>query len=208
MYSPDYFLATNTAYETLMGNNLMLPIKMIRILKKFEDIRLISYSEAARKTNRSYFEICDIFPSDFGFLSRHPRDPWKAVIYYNDKKSIQTIRFTIAHELGHYVLGHLDDDDTAKKEANCYARNILCPVPIGCTLQGNKVEKYMELFDVSEPMAEATVALTSRDLYYISDKMYTKVSVEYEFYKIMKIMDEFMSDIDFDDFPFELKKAP
>ena len=194
MYCPDYYLATNAAYKTLAKSGFEVPVKVSKILKQFEDISLISYSEAARRRNMSHSEITEYFGSDFGYLSRDPHDPWKAVIFYNDKKSVQAIRFTIAHELGHYVLGHLDDDDVSQKEANCYARNILCPVPIGHTIKENKIEKYMETFNISEPMARTTIELIPSDLYYISDEMYDAISDEYESYQFMKLLNAYFSE--------------
>lgn len=196
MYSPDYYLATNAAYETLMAVELELPVRVLKITKQFEDVSIVSYSEAARRNNKTFDEVKEIFGSDFGYLYRSPCDPWKAIIFYNDKKSIQTIRFTIAHELGHYVLGHLTDDDVARKEANCFARNILCPIPIGTTLLGNKIDKYVNTFDISEPMAEVALEHMRSDLYYISDKLYSEVSDEYEFYQLMRIFEEYIPDSD------------
>ncbi|MBR4934487.1 MAG: ImmA/IrrE family metallo-endopeptidase [Anaerotignum sp.] len=205
MYSPDYSLATNAAYETLMMCSFTLPVKVLRIVKQFEDISIISYSEAAKMTEKTFEEIKQHFESDFGFLSRDPHDPWKAVIFYNDQKSVHTIRFTIAHELGHYVLGHLTDDDVAKKEANCFARNLLCPVSVGCTLRGNKIEGYMGLFNISEPMAKATVNLIQSDLYYITDKMHVHFSEEYEHYQFLELLKQYFP---LEDKPNTNKKAP
>lgn len=63
------------------------------------------------------------------------------LILYNERQSQKRIRFSIAHELGHIVLGHLDDerteisggglDDVAyfamEGEANTFAGNFLAP---------------------------------------------------------------------------------
>jgi len=63
------------------------------------------------------------------------------IIVYNEKKSDKRIRFSIAHELGHIVLGHLDDkrteicrgglDDVTyfamEGAANTFAGNLLAP---------------------------------------------------------------------------------
>ena len=43
-------------------------------------------------------------------------------IYYNDKKDAGRIRFTILHEIGHFVLGHLQQSDLAESEANFFAK--------------------------------------------------------------------------------------
>jgi Zn-dependent peptidase ImmA (M78 family) len=58
-------------------------------------------------------------------------------IYVNTKDSIKRQRFTLAHELGHYLLGHnfeeeilyrkssMETNDYKEKEANCFAANLL-----------------------------------------------------------------------------------
>ena len=66
----------------------------------------------------------------------------KFIVYYNEKKRKQRIRFTIAHEVGHIMLDHhqeygksiLNRDGISKQlykrlenEANCFARNLLSP---------------------------------------------------------------------------------
>jgi len=57
------------------------------------------------------------------------REGDKYIIYYNDDPAIPAARkrFTIAHELGHYVLKHKVDGDKEEREANCFARNLLAP---------------------------------------------------------------------------------
>ena len=64
-------------------------------------------------------------------------------IYVNGDDSLQRQNFTIAHELGHYLLGHRKEsgytvllrnpDEMVKtpieKEANCFAANLLVPEP-------------------------------------------------------------------------------
>lgn len=55
------------------------------------------------------------------------------VIFYNDSLPEQEVRFTVAHELGHILLGHLNYrldgghkcPDFAEMEANCFAAAII-----------------------------------------------------------------------------------
>lgn len=62
-------------------------------------------------------------------------------IFYNYMQIRERINFTIAHEIGHIVLGrHLTNDvlshngiidnDAMEKEANVFARNLLAPAPM------------------------------------------------------------------------------
>mgnify|MGYP001577598842 CR=1 FL=1 len=61
-------------------------------------------------------------------------------IYVNINDSLTRQNFTIAHELGHYILGHdtkeygvllrfpeLNAKEDVEKEANCFAANLLVP---------------------------------------------------------------------------------
>ena len=64
--------------------------------------------------------------SSDGFTIRKGRS---YVLCYNDAPDVPDTRkrFTLAHELGHYVLRHRTDGDKEEREANCFARNLLAP---------------------------------------------------------------------------------
>lgn len=70
-----------------------------------------------------------------GFL-----DPTERTIYVNAEDAPTRQRFTVAHELGHYLLEHdpakygvllrfpeFNGEDEEEKEANCFAANLLVP---------------------------------------------------------------------------------
>ena len=93
------------------------------------------------------------------------------IIIYNEKRPEKRIRFTIAHEFGHVVLGHLSDKRTEidrggladyeyyryEGEANTFAGNLLVPpILIHEGLQGKKysLQYIQSLFDVSKDCAE------------------------------------------------------
>lgn len=63
----------------------------------------------------------------FGFM----RPDGIYVIVINDAQPIERQRFTIAHELGHFVLGHFSkkdlDEETKEAEANFFAARLLAP---------------------------------------------------------------------------------
>lgn len=128
---PDYAKATNTAYRVLLKYNRLLPtINIFQIILCFSNIKLHTYSDACKKLHFSFQEFLDkIATSEYGYTIYDPKSQ-KYLIFYNDKKNIATIRFTLAHELGHVLLKHTVDDSVARKEASCFARNLLCPVPV------------------------------------------------------------------------------
>ncbi len=52
----------------------------------------------------------------------------KNTIYYNDNKPVGRTRFSLAHELGHIILGHSNSNlEIQEKEADVFASHILAP---------------------------------------------------------------------------------
>ena len=139
-------------------------------MKRYSDIRVLAYSEVSTKYKIDHELLLE--RSEFGFtmVQRGRR-----IILYNEIKGFEIIRFTMAHELGHCVLGHISDDDEANKEANCFARNLLCPIPIVREMQIETVEDYMELFAVSKPMAAISMSFVSDDFDLINEALYDRM---------------------------------
>lgn len=53
------------------------------------------------------------------------------IILYNDKISSRgRIRFSIFHEIKHFVYGETDESDLDEDMANYFAKYIMCPIPI------------------------------------------------------------------------------
>lgn len=90
-------------------------------------------------------------------------------IIYNANKPINRIKFTIAHELGHILLGHLDfakntPDMNKELEADTFASNLLAPPRLIQYAQFNfddfeYTPQYIaKLFNVSEACAKVRLA--------------------------------------------------
>ncbi len=89
------------------------------------------------------------------------------IIYNPFIKSRERKRFTIAHEIGHIVLGHFRNDklrlsrgalsdeeyDIIEKEADFFACEMLMPLPIVKTMGLQKAEEIQEVFRVSKQAA-------------------------------------------------------
>jgi Zn-dependent peptidase ImmA (M78 family) len=90
----------------------------------------------------------------------------RAVIYFNDAlNNSGLIRFTIAHELGHYILNHFEyidehilrrsgfskkDYNILEKEANCFSRNLLSPVALVHLFNvSNNQYRIRDLFNIT-----------------------------------------------------------
>lgn len=172
--TPDYHVATNAAYELLIEQDVLeLPVSLSKLIYlRRQNTRLMTYSQMAARFSITVTEYKSLVPSDFGFTMKKDN---KNYILYNDEKGYYTNRFTIAHEIGHIELNHKVDNSVAKREANCFARNLLCPVPIIDTLNMSCINDYMGWFHVSDLMAENCIKNIASDRYYIENCLYSTV---------------------------------
>lgn len=140
-YNPDYKRAEQLAYETLIDySDGEIPIDIKKIIEKHENITLMSYSKFQKNLQLTFDKIVDIYGSEHGFtIYDSKKDIY--LIVYNDLDDPATIRWTIAHELGHVKQEHLKRADynlihynngehPMEKEANTYAKQILAPFPL------------------------------------------------------------------------------
>lgn len=168
---PDYNAATNAAYKLIAERDCFsIETNVFAIAEQLNKCRVCSYG----LTNFLFGIPLEVLlsNSEYGF-SIKKND--KRIIYFNEKMPLPCIRFTLAHEIGHAVLGHNDEDDPAtEKEANCFARNLLCPLPIANTLELVTEDDYVSVFNISPKMAQATVGRRASDAYYI-DKSYSDI---------------------------------
>lgn len=72
------------------------------------------------------------------------------IIYYNDvSKNYSRINQTIMHEVGHYVLGHVENGDIEEAEAKFFAKYALAsPLLIHNMKAEKNVENIMDNFDI------------------------------------------------------------
>ena len=176
--SPRYKFATQMALTTFTYFNVLnFPVD-IKTLIKSEGIKLKKYSTVAKKVGITVEEVCKEYQTDLAYIFRD--NTGKYAIAYNDTKPEYMIRFSLAHELGHYVLLHLEDFDetvlryrgsnlTEKKysvlerEANCFARNLISPAPIADLIPQ---EVYREYFGIGFEAKQTRIGCLSSDKYY------------------------------------------
>ena len=114
------------------------------------------------------------------------------IIYYNDEKSRSRNRFTIAHEMGHIFMGHFDSHGTVlgtnsemdnveyqflENEANCFARNLLCPVVHVLKLfEEHGIKKYLDGYKYVWQMDTNKKTAITENLrtYYTPEKLLTE----------------------------------
>ena len=171
---PDYRKATNAAYQLLAKRqSLSLTTNVFSIGEDLvENCVLITYGQACflyGYTLQLLFRV-----SEFGFSIIKGN---KRIIFYNEAAPMGSILFTIAHEIGHAVLSHTDEHDAAsEKEANCFARNLLCPIPVVCGLGLKAADDYVSVFSITGSMAAVAFDKRDVDRYYIKDELFQVVS--------------------------------
>ncbi|MFE7151739.1 ImmA/IrrE family metallo-endopeptidase, partial [Heyndrickxia sporothermodurans] len=138
---------------------------------------VIKYSEMARKRNCTLEEIIEINSSEDGVI-HYSGDRDKYLIAYNDVIEHQErVYWTLAHEFGHYLLGHHKESDRTslarnemteeeydarEVEANFFARFFLSPPPVIAMANLNDYQKIMDFFGVSYTAAKNTLNYIER----------------------------------------------
>lgn len=60
-------------------------------------------------------------------------------IFYNDSRDRRRIRFTILHEIGHFVFGHCRRSDLAEAMANFFCQIYDCAAPVDFDVLGGRL---------------------------------------------------------------------
>ena len=171
---PNYRKATNAAYQLLAKRRfLTLTTNVFSIGEDLIDkCVIITYGQACFLYGYTLPLLFRV--SEFGFSIIRGNN---RIILYNEAAPLGSILFTIAHEIGHSVLGHAEEhDDATEKEANCFARNLLCPIPVVCGLGLKSVEDYVSVFSITNRMAVVAFDKRNVDRYYIKEELFQIVS--------------------------------
>lgn len=165
---PDYAFAQQGAYDLIYESNIKeLPISMKEMVTDVVGLKLLTYTELSEKTGLNVKEVCDLYGSPDGVIMMSKTG--KVKIAYNDTiESEGRMRFTLAHEIGHYKLGHFEETDklvlsrsdlteeeydVLEKEANYFAKRLLAPIPL--------VDDYVEAWHKISPKEIAEIFNTS-----------------------------------------------
>lgn len=156
----DFVKIYGVANEILATSSVIedFPFKFSKLIKEQTDIKLCSYTKALNKYNVPVEKL----GSDSAELVEMEGS---YIIFYNNEEPEYRIRFSIGHELGHYLLGHkmnLSEDDPLYKkqeiEANIFSAQLVMPEQI--IRQASKrgkminVDYIVNSFDVSVDAAE------------------------------------------------------
>lgn len=178
---PNYVAATNAAYRVLIKQrSFSFTTDVFAIAWQLENCRLFTYGQACALYGFEWDDL--IAQSEFGFTILSRCDNAR-IILYNETKPYYNMRFTIAHEIGHAVLGHSEENQLwEEQEANCFARNLLCPIPTVYAFDLQTDEDYVLTFTVSEQMANISNGKRDLDKLNISHDNWIAVSDMIEAY--------------------------
>ncbi len=148
-----YKQARNAAWQCLIDTGInSLPVKVMKITKYF-GIDVVRNSDVNLLT-----------PSEYGCSMVNEQGKW--VIVYEDSDSTGRIRFTIAHELGHILLGHeltagfghyrriTTGKPINETQADEFAARILAPACVLWALNVSSAEDIAALCGVSRIAAQ------------------------------------------------------
>ena len=154
---------------------IYVPFDFSIIGEVYPNIAIIKYSEFQSRYEMSYNEVLDIFESDDAVCNYEIKTN-KYIILYNDldvvKMNCFRYRFSIAHELGHIFLGHLNDErsrifrgsfskkeyEELEEEADQFAAYILCPYAAFTDLEVLSVGRLSSICHLSKFASERRYA--------------------------------------------------
>lgn len=125
-------------------DSVSYPIQPELLLKYIpKSCRILSYQKMAQITGCSVHDVAVLCKSYSGATHYDP-DINRYLILYNTEMNAGRIRWTLAHEIGHIYIGHLevieeaelayneqrDFYDQFESEADYFAWNLLAPLPI------------------------------------------------------------------------------
>lgn len=144
----------NSAWQCLIDAAVSeLPVSVVKLADHY-DVAVV------KNRGRNWLS-----PGQSGVSIRTEDGTW--IICYDERESIERIRFTICHELGHILLGHplkpglLQHTRTIDKErpeieseADMFAARILAPACVLWGLECYEPEDIMRVCDISKEAAQ------------------------------------------------------
>lgn len=147
-FTPRFNLAQESAYNILASSNIHeLPVNLKKLIRSY-NIQLQTYTQFAKDLNISLDMVISLCASNDGCIMK--RNDGIYLLLYNDLIPYKgRIRFTLAHEFGHFILKHHDKTkdtlisrknpfaklndknyESFEQEANYFAKRLLVPIPL------------------------------------------------------------------------------
>ena len=127
---PDFDRAAEMACRALVRmNSGELPGRPLAMLRRCRRTAVYTYEEAADHLSMPQEDFARRCYGADAFTIRGGAEPCYVVCYRGGGNPAR-LNFTLAHELGHILLGHREDGTAEEAEANCFAQQLLCPAPV------------------------------------------------------------------------------
>lgn len=122
-----------------------LPVDPLSILQACRNTHVYSLAAAADALTLSPGELeARLGDAEAVTLCSALGDSFHYIVVYRRDGHPARLRFTLAHELGHRLLGHTGHDPADEQEADCFASHLLCPEPVLGALAGDGGAKAAE----------------------------------------------------------------
>ncbi|MEJ7218779.1 ImmA/IrrE family metallo-endopeptidase [Staphylococcus gallinarum] len=166
-----FMRAVEMAHQVTDVEDYPVPIK--KIIRDTPNIRLMTFSQIAKWSGTPLKQVPMIGRSDDAFLFRQGRN--KYVIAYNSHMPHRRIRFSLAHEYGHYLMNHSGEsvyDDATKKqkytheefEADVFASCLLFPLHKRLEYKGKSSYEIANAFDISFTAVRLSMKIIEKHL--------------------------------------------
>lgn len=147
---PDLQRAARMAYRVLAAKGInRLPVQPLTLLRACRDTQVLTCSQAAEAAEMPSSEMEWLLRDVDALTFRRER---QYVVVYHPEGNPARMRFTLAHELGHRLLGSAGEWSEA--EADCFASHLLCPEPVLKKMKEITPERIAANFYVSLSCAE------------------------------------------------------
>ena len=121
------FIKSVVAKTTIANNISSYPVDINDMFCKLSNCKVISYSTHMKKYNLTQEEVVSYFGSEEG-CTVYSAAKNRYLVFYNDLdnyyKTPQRIKWTLTHELGHILLGHLKEIEEVKIFRNYLKKNM------------------------------------------------------------------------------------
>ncbi|MEG0753332.1 MAG: ImmA/IrrE family metallo-endopeptidase [Angelakisella sp.] len=127
-----------------------LPVRIKSVAEQF-GISVFTYTQYADTVDCSVAEVAQRYGAD-GFTQCIGG---RVAVFYYQNGNLRRIRWTIAHELAHVLLGHLQDGGgaDADRQADALAAELLCPSAVVAACGCTGPRELVQLCDISPAAA-------------------------------------------------------
>ena len=118
--------AAEMAARVLLARHIdALPVDPLAILRACQDTRV--YTRASAEDVAGSVPDALLADADAVTLRMEQAGKLHYIVIYRADGNPARLRFTLAHELGHRLLGHRGSGHAEEQEADCFASHLLCP---------------------------------------------------------------------------------